>query len=56
VVSGTADTLVPPAQHRLFADGIPGAELLELRSGHLVQTERRAELLTALRAFLARPS
>ncbi|MER5639436.1 alpha/beta fold hydrolase [Kitasatospora sp. NPDC002227] len=54
VVSPTADALVAPAQHRLLAATVPGAELLELPSGHLVLTERRAELLTALRAFLAR--
>ncbi|AUG81057.1 hypothetical protein CFP65_6401 [Kitasatospora sp. MMS16-BH015] len=54
VVSPTADALIDPAQHRALAEGIPGAELLELRSGHLVPTERRTELLAALRAFLAR--
>ncbi len=53
VVSATEDTLVDPAQHRAFAEGIPGARLLELHSGHLVPGERGPELLAAMREFLA---
>ncbi|WP_441249045.1 alpha/beta fold hydrolase [Kitasatospora sp. McL0602] len=54
VVAATADALATPEQHRLFAGGVPRAELLELRSGHLVLTERRNELLAALESFLRR--
>ncbi|KJK59958.1 alpha/beta fold hydrolase [Saccharothrix sp. ST-888] len=53
VVSTTEDTLSVPAQHRIFVEGIPGARLLELASGHLVAVERGPELLAAVRDFLA---
>ncbi|MGK4584303.1 alpha/beta fold hydrolase [Kitasatospora sp. HPMI-4] len=53
VISTTEDTLSVPAQHRTFAEHIPGARLLELASGHLVAIERGPELLAAIRDFLA---
>ncbi|MGE7435422.1 alpha/beta fold hydrolase [Kitasatospora sp. NPDC001175] len=53
VISATADTLSVPAQHRRFAERIPGARLLELASGHLVTVERGPELLAAVQDFLA---
>ncbi|MDH6128415.1 hypothetical protein [Kitasatospora sp. GP82] len=33
MISPTEATLAAPAQHRAFAEGIPGAQLLELAAG-----------------------
>ncbi|MFF3067704.1 alpha/beta fold hydrolase [Kitasatospora sp. NPDC057904] len=52
VVSTTEDQLVPPGQHRLLADGIPGARLAEIASGHLPVVERLSELRSVVLDFL----
>ncbi|MEV7025099.1 alpha/beta fold hydrolase [Kitasatospora sp. NPDC093558] len=52
VVSTTEDQLVPPGQHRALADGIPGARLAELPSGHLPMVERLPELRSVVLDFL----
>ncbi|MFF7453980.1 alpha/beta fold hydrolase [Kitasatospora sp. NPDC008115] len=56
VVSTTEDGLVPPEQHRALAQGIPGARLAELTSGHLPMVERLPELRELLVGFLANPA
>lgn len=53
VVSTAYDALVTPFHHRRLADGIPGARLTELASGHLPFAERPAEWLEAIDGFLA---
>ncbi|MFJ2577751.1 alpha/beta fold hydrolase [Kitasatospora aureofaciens] len=52
VVSTTEDQLVPPSQHRSLADGIPGARLAELPSGHLPMVERLPELRDIVLQFV----
>lgn len=54
VVAATEDRLVPPALSRQLADGIPGAELVEVRAGHLVGAEAPGEWLRAIEGFLAK--
>ncbi|MFB6891111.1 alpha/beta fold hydrolase [Kitasatospora sp. NPDC056327] len=56
VVSTTEDALVPPEQHRILADGIPGARWAGLRSGHLPVVERPAALRDLMLGFLAAPA
>ncbi|MFJ6383248.1 alpha/beta fold hydrolase [Kitasatospora sp. NPDC092039] len=52
VVSTTEDMLVAPSQHRLAAEGIPGARLAELTSGHLPVVEALPELRDLVLEFL----
>ncbi|WP_431044762.1 alpha/beta fold hydrolase [Streptomyces sp. P1-3] len=52
VVSTTHDSLVTPFHHRELADGIPGARLTELATGHLPFAERTEEWLATMRDFL----
>ncbi|WKX69976.1 alpha/beta fold hydrolase [Streptomyces sp. XD-27] len=53
VVSTTHDSLVTPFHHRELAEGIPGARLSELATGHLPFAERQEEWLAMMREFLA---
>jgi non-heme chloroperoxidase len=49
VVVGTQDRLTPPRHARRLAEGIPGAELVELaRAGHMPMLERPGELARIL--------
>ncbi|MFI8081109.1 alpha/beta fold hydrolase [Kitasatospora sp. NPDC086009] len=52
VISTTEDMLVAPSQHRALAEGIPGARLVELASGHLPVVERLPELRALLLNFV----
>ncbi|QWF82514.1 alpha/beta fold hydrolase [Amycolatopsis sp. CA-230715] len=53
VVATTFDDLAPPWLSHELADGIPGAELVEIASGHGIGAEARDEWLGAIRTFLA---
>jgi pimeloyl-ACP methyl ester carboxylesterase len=48
VVGGREDRWVDVAHSRALADQIPGARLVELDCGHLIPTERAAELVDLL--------
>jgi pimeloyl-ACP methyl ester carboxylesterase len=53
VIVGDEDKLTPPAQARVMADSIPGAQLVVIRSaGHLPTLERPVETTNAILAFL----
>ncbi|MFJ8621695.1 alpha/beta fold hydrolase [Kitasatospora sp. NPDC093550] len=52
VVSTAEDMLVPPSQHRLLAEGIPGARLVRIPSGHLPTVEALPELRDVVLEFL----
>ncbi|MER5780291.1 alpha/beta hydrolase [Streptomyces mobaraensis] len=52
VISTTLDTLVTPFHHRQLADGIPGAHLTELATGHVPFFERPQEWLDLMVGFL----
>lgn len=53
VVVGEEDTLTPPGESRIIADGIPGARLLTLPgAGHLANLEAPAGFNQALLDFL----
>ncbi|MEH3053869.1 MAG: alpha/beta hydrolase [Patulibacter minatonensis] len=52
VLGATEDAMVPVAQARALAAGIPEAQYGELRSGHLSIFEAPDELLTTIGAFL----
>lgn len=53
LVVGTAeDMLVPPSQHRLLAEGIPGARYVRLSSGHLPVVEALPELRGVVLEFV----
>jgi pimeloyl-ACP methyl ester carboxylesterase len=55
VFVGEEDDAVLPAQSRVLAEKIPGAELRMLKNvGHLYQLERPSEFNRALREFLNR--
>jgi pimeloyl-ACP methyl ester carboxylesterase len=54
VVATAFDGLAGPALSRDLAAAIPGAELVEIASGHLPGLEARDEWLGAIRGFLAR--
>ena len=54
VVATTEDGLTSVPLSRELADGIPGAELVEIASGHGIGTEARDEWLAAIRSLLAR--
>ncbi|GAB3213872.1 Pimeloyl-ACP methyl ester carboxylesterase [Marinactinospora thermotolerans DSM 45154] len=52
VVSPVDDLLVPPEHSRELAEGIPGAELVELDCGHAIAAERPAEWAALIGDFL----
>ncbi|MFI6844019.1 alpha/beta fold hydrolase [Kitasatospora sp. NPDC050467] len=52
VISPTEDMLVQPGQHRVFAEGIPGARLAELAAGHMAFVELLPELRKLVMDFL----
>ena len=54
VVAATLDRLASPELSRELAAGIPGAELVEVESGHLVSAEAPEAWRAAVRAFLDR--
>jgi len=54
VVATTEDGLTDASLSRELADGIPGAELVEIAAGHGIAAEARDEWLAAIRAHLAR--
>lgn len=54
VVATTRDNLVSPANSRLLAGRIPGAEYAEIEAGHAVMVERQAEWQKLLLEFLGR--
>lgn len=56
VVAAALDRLASPELSRALAAGIPGAELVELASGHLVAAEAPQEWGEAVRGFLDRIS
>ena len=54
VIAGRDDVVFPPECQRELAAGIPGAQLrLVDRAGHSPHDERTAEVMTAVREFLA---
>ncbi|WP_067347596.1 alpha/beta fold hydrolase [Streptomyces noursei] len=53
VVATTLDALLDPANSRYLADHIPGAEYVEIATGHLPMVERNAEWLALIGDFLA---
>lgn len=53
VVGMRQDQLVPVRYAREFRDAIPGADYVELDSGHAAATEKPAELLMTIEKFLA---
>ncbi|MEU0466731.1 alpha/beta fold hydrolase [Amycolatopsis sp. NPDC006131] len=54
VIGTRQDVLVPIGVQRELADGIPGAEYVEIASGHSMQAEARDEWLARIRDFLDR--
>lgn len=54
VISTTEDLLVTPDLHHEVANGIPGAQLTELPTGHLPFAERPDEWLKLITTFLDR--
>lgn len=54
VVATTEDGLTVPALSSRLASGIPGAELVEIKSGHGIGVEARDEWLGAIQDFLAK--
>ncbi|MGW5878966.1 alpha/beta fold hydrolase [Nocardiopsis terrae] len=52
VVAASLDRLASPARSRELAEGIPGAELVEVESGHLIAAEAPKAWLAAVRSFL----
>jgi pimeloyl-ACP methyl ester carboxylesterase len=56
VVAATLDRLASPARSRELAAGIPGAELVEVESGHLIAAEAPEQWGAAVRDFLDRHS
>ncbi len=54
VVATTEDGLATPEHSRQLADGIPGAELVEIAAGHSIAAEARDDWLAAIRSLLAR--
>ena len=54
VVATTLDGLASPRLSRELADGIPGAELVEIEAGHNIAVEARDEWLAAITKFLGR--
>jgi pimeloyl-ACP methyl ester carboxylesterase len=56
VVAATLDRLASPVLSRELAAGIPGAELVEVESGHLIAAEAPEQWGAAVRDFLDRHS
>ncbi|MDQ0376977.1 alpha/beta fold hydrolase [Amycolatopsis thermophila] len=54
VIGTRQDVLVPAEVQRALADGIPGAEYVEIESGHLMQIEARDDWLAHIQKFLSR--
>ncbi|MER8186495.1 alpha/beta fold hydrolase [Kitasatospora sp. NPDC094015] len=54
VISTTQDWFTSTRLHRELADGIPGAELVEIRTGHLPMVERPQEWEQLITGFLAK--
>ncbi|WP_072476661.1 alpha/beta fold hydrolase [Amycolatopsis australiensis] len=54
VVATTLDGIASPALARELADGIPGAELVEIEAGHDIGGEAPGEWLAAVEKFLGR--
>ncbi|WP_275293009.1 alpha/beta hydrolase [Amycolatopsis sp. La24] len=52
VIATTLDSLVPPKHSQELAAGIPGAELVEIASGHGIGEEAPVAWLTAIRKVL----
>lgn len=52
VIATTLDTLVSPANSRLLAERIPGAEYAEIETGHVPAAERPEEWQRLITAFL----
>jgi pimeloyl-ACP methyl ester carboxylesterase len=52
VLTGSGDRLVPPANSRLIAERIPGAELKELPGGHMFMIEYPSEFNSAVIEFI----
>jgi 3-oxoadipate enol-lactonase len=53
VVSGTYDRINPPTFGREIAEGIPGAQYVELPGGHMLTLEHEEAYLRCVRDFLA---
>ncbi|MBT2384822.1 alpha/beta fold hydrolase [Streptomyces sp. ISL-11] len=52
VVATTLDTLVTPANSRVLADRIPGAEYAEIETGHIPMAEKPEEWSELITSFL----
>lgn len=52
VIGGTHDISTPAAQTKLIADGVPGAQYVELSAGHLANWEQADGYTQALVSFL----
>ncbi|MER7010977.1 alpha/beta hydrolase [Saccharopolyspora sp. NPDC000359] len=52
VVATTQDTLVPPHHSRELANAIPGAQLVEVESGHLIAAQNPGAWLATIQDFL----
>ena len=52
VIGGTHDISTPAAQTKLIADGVPGAQYVELSAGHLANWEQADGYTEALVSFL----
>ena len=54
VMAGRYDFLFPPEHQAILADRLPNAELVLIeRAGHNPQMERTAEVIRAIRDFMA---
>ncbi|GAA2125931.1 alpha/beta fold hydrolase [Glycomyces algeriensis] len=54
VVNATADLLVDPANSRVLAEGIPGAEYTEIDAGHVLMAEQSKLWEETVTGFLAK--
>ncbi|HSG33991.1 MAG TPA: alpha/beta fold hydrolase [Sphingomonadaceae bacterium] len=56
VMTGSADSWAPPAQHRAIADAIPNSELVIVEgAGHMIMPEAPEAVNAAIARWLARP-
>jgi 3-oxoadipate enol-lactonase len=55
VIAGALDPVIPLADAKLVADGIPGASYVELQAAHLSNIEAAPQFSEALLKFLAGP-